>query len=384
MNFDFSEKEQAFFTEIKGVITEFCMDRDPETRDAVKAEEYLRLALKAFARTPYPGLGLNTVRNGWGGVLTLMPAMEIIARYSPSLLLAMEMSTRVFGRILAELGSEKQKTEYLEPLLRGELLGAVALSEQAMNVENDPLATFGVMEGDQVVINGSKNYVVNAPAADWIAVAGRMDNEDVLFLVPKGAGGLVIGERLSTLGFEGTIISGLELTDCRIPAHGVIKAKAGVDLIGSLRLWENQVLTGAALGMMKGSFESARDYAKTHKSGGKPVIAYQEVGFKLAEMLTLFQTAELFAYRAAWYADSGKKDVVPITLCAKIFCTENAEQVASWALQILAGAGYSGGNAAERAYRCAKYGQIAGISTEIARMRIGDATLGVRGRQRGA
>ncbi|MBW1867211.1 MAG: acyl-CoA dehydrogenase [Deltaproteobacteria bacterium] len=331
-----------------------------------------------MAQTPYPALGLNTVQNGWGGMLTLMPAMEIIARYSPSLLLAMEMSNRVFGRTLAAWGTENQKAQYLEPLLKGELLGAVALSEQAMNVENDPLATLGVIQGEQVVINGSKNYVVNAPAADSIAVAGRLDNEDVLFLVPKGAVGLVIGERLSTLGFEGAIISGLELVDCRISAHQVIKAEFGVDLLGALRLWENQVLIGAALGMMKGSFESARDYAKTHKSGGKPVIAYQEVGFKLAEMLTLFQTAELLAFRAAWYADDLKKDVVPMTLSAKVFCTENAEQVASWALQILAGAGYSGGNAAERAYRCAKYGQIAGVSTEIARVKIGDTTLGVR------
>ena len=378
MNFDFSEKEQAFFTKIEGLIKELLKDRDPETRDGVKAEEYLRQALGTLAQTPYPGLGMSTASNGSGGLLMLMHAMEIIARYSPSLLFAMEMSNRVFGRTLTAWGSERQKAQYLELLLKGKLLGAVALSEEAMNVENDPLATTGVMDGDKVVINGRKNYVVNAPVADLIAVAGRLDNEDVLFLVPKGTAGLVIGERLLTLGFEGAIISGLELADCRISTHGIIKAKAGVELLESLRLWENQVLIGAAIGMMKGAFDSARDYAKTHRSGGKPVIAYQEVGFKLAEMLTLLQTAELFAYRAAWYADAGKKDVLPMTLCAKVFCTENAEQVASRALQILAGAGCSGGNAAERAYRCAKYGQIAGISTEIARVKIGDATLGVR------
>ncbi len=379
MNFDFSEKEQAFFTEISKLIKDFLKDRAPETHDGAKAEVYVRQTLKALARTPYLGLGLNTAQSGFGGLLTLMPAMETIAVCAPSLALAMEMSTRVFGQSLARWGSKEQKHQYLEPLLKGELLGAVALSEGAMNVENDPLATTGETNGDTVVINGRKNYVVNAPVADLIAVAGRLDSEDVLFLVPGKAQGLVMGERLSTLGFDGVIISGLTLADCRIPAHRVIRAKAGTNLLGMLRLWENQVLMGISLGMMKGAFESARDHAKTHKSGGKPVIAYQEVGFKLAEMLTLFQTAELFVYRAAWYADAGKKDVVPMTLCAKVFSTENAEQVASWALQILSGAGYSGGNAAESAYRGAKYGQIAGVSTEIARVKIGDATLGVRG-----
>jgi len=129
---------------------------------------------------------------------------------------------------------------------------------------------------------------------------------------------------------------------------------------------------------MKAAFEAARDYAKAHKSGGKPIIAYQEVGFKLAEMLTLFQTSQLFAYRAAWGADENPKDADSLTLSAKVFLTESAEKVASFALQILAGSGYQAGNAAERAFRCSKYLQIAGTSTEISRVKIGDAAMGIR------
>ena len=128
--------------------------------------------------------------------------------------------------------------------------------------------------------------------------------------------------------------------------------------------------------MMSSSVTAATDYAKTHQSGGKPVIAYQEVGFKLSEMLTLYQTAQLYAYRAAWIADDDPKAADVLTLCAKVFCTEAAETVAGKALQILSAAGYRSGSPAEQAYRCAKYGQIAGISTEIARVKIGDAALG--------
>jgi alkylation response protein AidB-like acyl-CoA dehydrogenase len=100
------------------------------------------------------------------------------------------------------------------------------------------------------------------------------------------------------------------------------------------------------------------------------------VGFKLSEMLTLYQTAQLYAYRAAWMADDDPKAAGVMTLCAKVFCTEAAETVAGKALQVLSGDGYRSGSAAEQAYRCAKYGQIAGISSEIARVKIGDAALG--------
>jgi alkylation response protein AidB-like acyl-CoA dehydrogenase len=178
------------------------------------------------------------------------------------------------------------------------------------------------------------------------------------------------------MGCNGLAICGLELDGCPVPAGRVIGPLDREMLLGKLKLWENQILIAAALGMLQGSFEAAREHAKTHRSGGKPIIAYQEVGFKLAEMLTLYQTAQLYAYRAAWVADDAPREADVLTLCAKVFCTEAAEAVAGKALQILSGSGYLAGGPAERAYRCAKYSQIAGISTEIARVKIGDAALG--------
>ena len=147
-------------------------------------------------------------------------------------------------------------------------------------------------------------------------------------------------------------------------------------MLNQLRLWENQILIGASLGLMKTTFESAKNYSKTHKTGGKPIIAYQEVGFKLSDMLTLFQTSQLFAYRAAWTEVAAPKDLESLTLCAKVFCTEAAEQVSAKAMNILGGSGFISGNPVEQAFRCSKYGLIAGTSTEISRVKIGDAALG--------
>ncbi len=150
------------------------------------------------------------------------------------------------------------------------------------------------------------------------------------------------------------------------------------DLLPTLRLWENQVMIGASLGALKAAFETARDSAKINRTGGKPAIAYQAVAFKLSEVLTLYQTAQLLAYRAAWTCDTLPKEAESLIWCAKVFCTEAAEKVAGYALQILSSEGFLSGNPAERAYRNAKLGQIYGTSTEIARVKIGDQALGYK------
>ncbi len=196
-------------------------------------------------------------------------------------------------------------------------------------------------------------------------------------MIEKNTPGLTVGARKHTVGYDGALIADIELDSCQIPADQVISA-GSTDLPARIRMFENQVLTGISLGLMKSAFETAKTYAKTHKSGKKPIIAYQEIGFKLSEMLTLFQTSQLFAFRSAWTVQANPREAESLTQCAKVFCTESSETVTGEALRILGGAGYLAGNDVERAYRCAKYGQIAGTSTEIARVKIGDNALGLR------
>jgi alkylation response protein AidB-like acyl-CoA dehydrogenase len=376
MNFEFSDNENAFFTELSSALGKFAQDRDLESGDLESVRGHLGEALTALASLGYLKIGLAQPDPPAAGTLALMAAMERLAAVSPSLFLAVEMSTRLFGRALA-LDGRSSEAEVLEKqIAAGEIVGAVALSETAMNVENDPLTTTGTREGDIIYVNGAKSYVVNGPVADCLAVVGCLDDGLAVFLVDRQSSGLKLTDRLTTMGYNGLAICGLELRDCPVPVGRVIGPLDGEMLLGKLKLWENQILIAAALGMLQGGFEAARDHAKTHRSGGKPIIAYQEVGFKLAEMLTLYQTAQLYAYRAAWVADEAPREADVLTLCAKVFCTEVSETVAGKALQILSGSGYLAGGPAEQAFRCAKYSQIAGISTEIARVKIGDAALG--------
>ncbi len=378
MNFEFGARETDLFEKIQAAMQALEKERNLETSDQQENEANVREALFRLGDLGFLSLGLRSDPEGFKGTLTLMAAMEAVALVSPSIYLAIEMSTRAFGRVLSTWGDAEQQKRWLTPLIDGQILGSVALSESALNIDNDPLQTTGQREGETIVVSGQKTYVVNGAIADWIAVAGLMEKQPAFFLLESGSPGLKIAPRRSTMGYEGTVISDLTLEKCHIPSQHIIGPFNDEQILDTVRLWENQILLGASLGLMQAAFQAAKTYANEHHTGGKPIIAYQEVAFKLAEMLTLLQTSQLLAYRAAWTADTDPREARSLTWCAKVFCTEAAEKVASSALQILAGAGFTSGNVAERAYRCAKYGQIAGTSTEIARVKIGDAALGLR------
>jgi alkylation response protein AidB-like acyl-CoA dehydrogenase len=373
MNFDFSETEKAFCEKIRGVF-----DTDSKA-GFLKLEngddEVIRLViskyLKALGQVGYLTRGLENGKDTVG----LAAARKSLATISPSLFLSVEVNARIFGRLIAIYGTADQKSKFLPGLKEGRLIGAVALSEGGMNIENNPLHTAGVPFGDDYLVTGEKNYVVNASIADWIAVAGKGRENIVFFLIKKSSEGLSIGQRLPTMGYNGMAISTISLENCHVPSKYVIGPFEGEEPLKTIRTWEDQILTAGSLGLMHRCYNTALHYAKNHTSGNKPIIAYQEVGFKLAEMLTLLQTAQLLAYRAAWMAETNNRETSVVAYCAKVFCAESAEEVASQALQILGGHGYIDGNPAEEGYRNAKYLQIAGTSTEISRMKIADGVL---------
>ena len=375
MNFDFTGPEKAFFAEISKALDPEINRRDLESGDTDAVRDNLSAVLNALAPTGYLKIGLAQSDVPVSGTLALMAAMEQLAGVSYSSFLSVEMSTRLFGRAL-RWDDSLSVEGILTGLITGTIVGALALSEAAMNVEYEPLTTSGSRDGETFVINGSKSFVINGPVANWFAVVGRVEEQMAIFVIDRRTPGLTLTDRQATMGYDGLAVCGLDLCDCRVPTEWVLGPFDADACLGQLKLWENQILIAASLGLMRNSYETARDYAKTHRSGGKPIIAYQEVGFKLSEMLTLYQTAQLYAYRAAWSVDDNPKEAGVLTLCAKVFCTESAEIVAGKSLQVQSKDGYIAGGAAEQAYRCAKYGQIAGISTEIARVKIGDTALG--------
>ena len=374
MNFDFGETEKTICEKINGLFDADSMAAlaNLENGDVNDIRDATMKWLMVLGQTGYLTPGLDDGKNNVG----LTAIQESLAAISPSLYLTVEVTARIFGRLVAVYGTPDQKDEIIPSLQEGRLIGAVAISEDAMNIENDPLNTSAVNNDEGFLVSGSKGHVVNGPIADWIAVAAKTGDGLAFFLVKKETEGLGIGQRLSMLGYDGLAISRVSLENCPVPSNYIIGPFDGEEELKTVRMWEDQVLTVSSLGLIKRSLNAALTFAKDHRSGNKPIIAYQEVGFKLAEMVTIFQTARLLSYRAAWMAESGDREAAVLAHCAKVFCAESAEEVASHALQILGGQGYLSGNPAEEAYRDAKYLQIAGTSSEISRMKIADGVLG--------
>ena len=373
MNFDFDDstsilcdKIRSLYPEKEDARAEPCKRPEiPEIRNEILKN------LKALSALGYLNTGAEPGRNS----ISLARARETLASRSPALFLSVEMGARVFGWLIALYGSEEQKQEVLPSVKKGNLIGAIGLTETGMSLENMVMETTGRPMEERIIVSGWKPYVLNGPVADLFAVAGNyaaQQTEVGFFLVDRANAGLRIGPEIPTVGFEGAVLSSITLNNCSLPHTSLMGPFEGDGIFKKLREWEDQVLTIAALGLMHRSHKSALKYAREHESGGKPIIAYQEIAFKLSEMFTLLQTSQLLAYRAAWMDETGDREADILARCAKVFCSESAQDVANQAMQILGIHGYCRPNPVEETYRDVKYLQVSGTSSEISRMKIAD------------
>ena len=374
MYFELTEQEQSFCDSIRDKLQspDFTVSV-PESARAEELKVAIREGLGVLSPTGYLDMGISGEKEKQDLVL-LLAGMQVCAQYCPELYLGVEMSSRVFGRLIHNFGTSEQKQDILPALTRGEAVGSLAMIEDCMNLEDNPLNTVGESQGEDVLISGKKNFVINASIADWIAVLGKMGDQLAVFIVTPGDGAK-IEQSVNTSLCRGADVGTVSFDNVKIPGNRMIGPFSNQQVLQDLRKWEDQVLIAYSNGIIKSSLEEAQSFAKEHKSGGKPIIAYQEIGFKLAEMITLMQTAELLAYKAAWSEMNKDRESLTLTQCAKTFCSETAETVSSKAMQVLSWQGYVFGSNVEAAFRNSKYCQIAGTSTEISRVRIGDSVL---------
>ena len=220
MNFDFNETERALCEKIKALF-------DLESRatlarlekgDATEIREETLKWIQILGQAGYLTHGLDEGKNS----VSLTKIQEGLASISPSLFVNVEVTARIFGRLVTVYGTRNQKDNIIPLLKEGRLIGAVALSEGGINIENDPLDTSAVSSGDGFHVSGSKGHVVNGPIADWIAVAGKIGEEVAFFLIKKGSEGIYIDQRLSTLGYNGTAISAIRLERCSVSSASII------------------------------------------------------------------------------------------------------------------------------------------------------------------
>lgn len=372
MDFDWKEREK----EIRGQIDGLFGTEDLEAISALETADTgtvrdttLRLQ-KILAGTESWKIGLDP--DDKENLLAAYSGDASIAKVSTSLSLAFS-ATRQFGVLAALYGNDALKEELLEPLMKGELIAGVALSEPGG--EDGSAGCKVELKGESYLLNGNKAFVTNGPIADWFAVFADLEGEEVICLVKAGQDGLTAGEEMELLGLNGLAVSDLTMHNVPVEKKYVLgpfeNRKASSRYVGMVDF----ALSFVCVGLMKRAFNDAKAHADKHQRKGKPIMASQEIRYKLAEMLTLTQTAELMCYRAGWMMANDDFETGTLINSTKVFCAENAEKVASEALQITAGHGYKKGGVSETAFRDAKGIALIGTSSEVGRMEIADELL---------
>ncbi len=276
------------------------------------------------------------------------------------------------GHILTE-ANEEQKKKYLPKLASGEWIGAWGLTEVGTGSDAMNMSTTASLDGDEWVLNGSKNFITHGISGNVAVVIARNGEKGdshgmSAFIVEKGTPGFSSGHKENKLGVRASETASLYFDNCRIPKENLI-GEVGDGFIQSMRVLDGGRISIASLslGIGFGAYEAALAYSKERNQFGKPISAFQAISFKLADMATKLQAAEHLTYDAGRLKDAGKK-VTKESAMAKYYASEVAVDVSMEGVQIHGGYGYTKDFPAEKYLRDSKLCTIGEGTSEIQKL----------------
>jgi alkylation response protein AidB-like acyl-CoA dehydrogenase len=305
------------------------------------------------------------------GTLMLQMAVEELA--SASAAVALMLMVQELGTLpIQRFGSDELKQRFLPRCATGEWTPAFALSEPDAGSEPGAMRTTAVRDGDEWVINGTKNWITNAGVADFYVVFALTDREQrrfTAFVVEPDRPGFSIGRLEHKMGIKGSPTGSPVLEDVRVPAANVI-GEVGRGMRVALGTLERTRLGAAAqaVGIAQGATDYAARYAKERVAFGRPIAELQAIQFKLADMETRTAAARELLYKACALADRDDPQLGKFSSMAKLFASDTAMAVTVEAVQVLGGYGYVSEYPVERMMRDAKITQIYEGTNEIQRL----------------
>ncbi|MDD9909270.1 MAG: isovaleryl-CoA dehydrogenase [Ahrensia sp.] len=374
--FNFNLGEEADM--IRDSVRSFAQDKIAPLADKIDREDW-------FPRDLWPQmgeLGLHgmTVPEDWGGTglgyLEHCIAMEEVSRASASIGLSYGAHSNLCVNQLSRWGNDDQKGRYLEKLVTGEHLGALAMSEPGAGSDVVSMKLRADKKGDRYVLNGTKFWITNAPQADTLIVYAKTDMDSgpkgiTAFLIEKNFAGFSIAQKLDKLGMRGSETGELVFQDCEVPQENVLGGlNEGVKVLMSGLDYERAVLSAGPLGIMHACMDIVMPYIHERKQFGQPIGTFQLIQGKVADMYVGMNACKAYVYAVAQACDRGettREDAAG----AILYAGEKATQLALDAIQILGGNGYINDSATGRLLRDAKLYEIGAGTSEIRRMLIG-------------
>lgn len=320
----------------------------------------------------YGGAGL--------GYHEYVAVIDEIAKVDPSIGLSVAAHNSLCTGHILQFGSEEQKKKYLPKLASGEWIGAWGLTEPNTGSDAGRMKCIGEKDGNDYVINGTKTWITHGKSAEVAVVIVRtgelLDSHGMTaFIVERGTEGFKGGKKEDKLGMRASETAELIFDNCRIPKEQML-GNEGEGFIQAMKILDGGRISIAALslGIAKGAYEASVRYSKEREQFGKPISSFQGISFKLADMATKIEAAELLIGEAAFL----KNKHLPVTkqsAIAKYYASEICVEISTDAVQIHGGYGYTKEFPVEKFYRDSKLCTIGEGTSEIQKLVISRQVL---------
>jgi len=371
MDFNYTENQKM----IADMVSDFA---DKHIRpDMMKWDESQEFPVDLFKKLGDLGLMGVLVPTEYGGsgfgYHEYITAISGLAEVCGSIGLSMAAHNSLCTGHILTFGNEEQKKKYLPKLATAEYIGAWGLTEHNTGSDAGGMNTTAVEDGDYYVLSGAKNFITHAISGDIAVVIARTGEKGdsrgmTAFIIEKGTPGFSSGKKEDKLGMRASETAELIFTDCRVPKENIL-GKVGEGFPQAMKVLDGGRISIAALslGIAKGALKAATKYSKEREQFGQPISKFQAIAFKLADMATEIEAAELLTHQAADFKNKGKK-MTKESAFAKYYASEVSVRAANEAVQIFGGYGYTKEFPVEKFYRDAKLCTIGEGTSEIQKL----------------
>ncbi len=335
----------------------------PHVRAMDEQGKFRKDIIDKFFELGIMGIEIPESHGGSGSTFFMsILAVEELSRVDPSAGVIVDVQNTLVNNALLRWGTEEQKKRYF-PRLASRWVGAYALSEASSGSDAFSLKCRAEKRGDKYFLNGRKQWITNASEASLFIVLATVDASlgykgITAFLVERDYPGFAVGKKEDKLGIRASSTCELILDDCQVPAENVLGEVGKGYKVAIETLNEGRIGIGAQMiGLARGALQYAIDYSQERQAFGQPISSFQGVQFPLAQMATDVEAARLMVYNAARLREAGM-DFLKEAAMVKYHSSMVAERVASQAIEVYGGYGYTKDYPVEKFYRDAKIGKI--------------------------
>ena len=371
MNFEEKETIPAIRDMVRDFSTKEIL---PHVMEWDEAQHFPRDTFSRMGELGLLGMLVPEAYGGAGlGYFEYVAAIEELASVCGAVGLSMAAHNSLCTNHILTFGTEGQKQRWLPRLASGEHIGAWGLTEAGTGSDAMRMRCIAVRESDEWVLNGTKNWITHGITAEVAVVLVRtgelLDSHGITaMVVERGMPGFRGGKKEDKLGMRASETAELVFEDCRVPAANVL-GEVGEGFIQAMKILDGGRISIAALslGIARGAFDAARNYAKQREQFGQPIAHFQGIGFKLADMAVGIEAARNLVHKACWAKENGG-DVTRLGAMAKYQASEMCVEVATDAIQVFGGYGYTKEFPVEKHYRDAKLCTIGEGTSEIQKL----------------